>query len=260
MPTAGDDNGDGLGELGPIKASSVAVTAAKALRNEILRRKDGDMFLGSEDDLIRRLAISRPTFRQAARLLEYEELLTIRRGVGGGFFGRRPSAEVVARMAGIFLLAQGASFSDILRAQQPLHAAALRLIGENTDPGVRGKLRAFLANHGHLQRVTDLPSSIRAVNAFWRLVGETAGNPALTLFLQASQAYGAKSAGLALTTTRLGIYVKGLHDLADALAEGDVARALAISQAQSERMVGWTADDVADQEKAEAPREAGGRS
>jgi len=246
----------GLGELAPIQSSSVAVTAAKALRNEILRRSDGDMFLGSEDDLIQRLGISRPTFRQAARLLEYEELLVIRRGVGGGFFGRRPSAEVVARMAGIYLLAQGASFADVLRAQFPLQTEALRQVALKPDPTERGRLGAYLDSCGHLRRITDIPSAIRAINAFWRLVGQLAGNPALALFMQTSQAYGANSAGLSLNAARLAIYVRGLRDIVTAVEAGDTEGAIAVAAAQNQRLIAWTTDDAAETVQV---RERGGR-
>jgi DNA-binding FadR family transcriptional regulator len=248
----------GLGELSAIQSSSVAVAAAKTLRNEILRRSDDDMFLGSEDDLIHRLGISRPTFRQAARLLEYEELLVIRRGVGGGFFGRRPSAEVVARMAGIFLLSQGASFADILRAQFPLQTEALRQIARNPDPAERAKLGDFLDGAGHLRKITDIPSAIRAINAFWRLVGQVAGNPALALFMQTSQAYGAKSAGLSLNAARLEIYVRSLTDMARAVAAADAKSAIAIAEAQNRRMISWTTDDAPEADRAPA-RGRGGR-
>jgi DNA-binding FadR family transcriptional regulator len=245
----------GLGEISPIQSSSVAVAAAKVLRNEILRRSDDDMFLGSEDDLIRRLGISRPTFRQAARLLEYEQLLTIRRGTGGGFFGRRPSAEVVARMAGIYLLAQGASFADILRAQFPLQTEALRQIAANPDPAERGRPGAYLAAAGHLQRITDIPDAIRAINGFWRVVGQVAGNPALALFMQTSQAYGAKSAGLSLNAVRLAAYVEGLREMARWVEAGDAPAAIAVADAQNRRMIAWMVADAAEA----APRKLKGR-
>ena len=45
---------------------------ADALREEILQAGDGAR-LGSEDDLLTRLSVSRPTLRQTARLLEQEQ-------------------------------------------------------------------------------------------------------------------------------------------------------------------------------------------
>lgn len=64
------------------------------LRDEILQRDDGE-WLGWEDDLVERLGVSRPTLRQAARLLEAEELLVVKRGTNGGLFARRPTTDTV---------------------------------------------------------------------------------------------------------------------------------------------------------------------
>ena len=75
----------------------VAVTTAvdatvEVLRDEILELGDGD-WLGSEDGVLERLRISRPTLRQAARVLEAEELLVVKRASTGGcsLAGRAPT-------------------------------------------------------------------------------------------------------------------------------------------------------------------------
>src|SRR5690606_4084804 len=99
-------------------SSAVRSTAAR-LRDMALGQ-DADFFLGSEEQLIRLLDVSRPTFRQAARLLEHEQLLTIRRGPGGGFFTRRPSADAVVHLASICLVAQRSRVSHMLQAGAPL--------------------------------------------------------------------------------------------------------------------------------------------
>src|SRR2546422_3655014 len=94
----------------------VAVTTAvdatvHVLRDEILDRPDGD-WLGSEDHLLERLGISRPTLRQAARVLEAEELLVVKRGLNGGLFARRPSTDAVARIASIYLRTEPTAVVD----------------------------------------------------------------------------------------------------------------------------------------------------
>src|SRR5690554_8119325 len=84
------------------EADSAARKAASVLRDHILAGHEGE-YLGSESELLERLGISRPTFRQAARLLEHEQLLVIKRGVGGGFYSRRPSIHTVANSAALYL-------------------------------------------------------------------------------------------------------------------------------------------------------------
>jgi hypothetical protein len=71
------------GELSPL------VVATKALGDEIHRRPGDDMFLASKAERSQWRGAGQPTFRQAARLFECDDLLTARRG---GFFGARPGA------------------------------------------------------------------------------------------------------------------------------------------------------------------------
>src|SRR3546814_14470549 len=81
---------------------SAALEAASILREEILRDiKDDEWLLGSEDEVMRSLEVSRPTLRQALRLLEQEQLVSVRRGVGGGLFARRPTEEGVTHTASV---------------------------------------------------------------------------------------------------------------------------------------------------------------
>ena len=113
------------------RGSSLVKQAVDALRKRILAVAGGEVFLGSEEQLIEALGVSRPTFRQAARLLEHELLLKIKRGIHGGFFAQPPSASAVSRMAAIYLNAQGTTLQQISAATSPVveEAAALLALG-----------------------------------------------------------------------------------------------------------------------------------
>src|SRR5215475_11381751 len=103
------------GSMRRVTIRSAPRETADILREEILSRasESEEWLLGSEDDMIRTLGVSRPTLRQAARMLEQEELLVVRRGIGGGLFGRRPTAEAVSHIASVYLRAQGAAYDDL---------------------------------------------------------------------------------------------------------------------------------------------------
>lgn len=233
-----------LGELVRVNPSSVAVEVAKALRSEILRRAPDDMFLGSEDHLVQRLGVSRPTFREAARLLEYEELLTIRRGVGGGYFGRLPTADVVARMAGIYLLAQGTTFEEVIRVQLPLEAAALQEISTHPDPAVRAQPLAFIDARPQLQRSHEVAEAVRAINAYWRFLADLVANRALLLFMRAAQSYGAKSAGgLTFNSTRVNIYAGFLRRISEAVLNGQAELAVQLNTELGGELIAWARED-----------------
>jgi len=119
---------------------SAARATANSLREEILRRNKSDDFLGSEDELIERLGVSRPTLRQAARILEAEELLVVKRGWNGGFFTRRPEASAVARIAGLFLRSEQTTFGDVWHTLAIVGAEAAKLAAANPDVEARRAL------------------------------------------------------------------------------------------------------------------------
>jgi DNA-binding GntR family transcriptional regulator len=76
------------------------------LRKIALAKAEGTL-LGSEDDLIALLGVSRVTVRQTARLLEREGVLMVRRGLNGGYFSARPSDEMVVSIVCTYLTTMG---------------------------------------------------------------------------------------------------------------------------------------------------------
>ena len=121
--------------------------ASNQLREEILRADMPGEFLGSEEDLINRLSISRPTFRQVARLLELEQLLTIKRGPGGGFFSRRPSFQGIVHQATVCLVAHKATVAHLMSVGRQLICEAAV---QADDVGRAGWRRAVMGGRGRL--------------------------------------------------------------------------------------------------------------
>lgn len=76
------------------KSKSPFDKAAAKLRTIALATPEGEL-LGSEDDLVEKLGVARVTVRQAARLIEREGLVKVRRGLNGGYFATRPTVEMV---------------------------------------------------------------------------------------------------------------------------------------------------------------------
>lgn len=86
----------------PLRTRSPIDDAADKLRSFALGLEEGS-FIGSEDDVLGRLEVSRVTMRQAARLLEREGVLRVRRGINGGYFAARPSVEMVENIVCTYL-------------------------------------------------------------------------------------------------------------------------------------------------------------
>jgi DNA-binding FadR family transcriptional regulator len=162
---------------------SAVLRALPIFRDLILGADDG-AFIGSEFDLITRIGISGPTLRQVARLLEHEELLVIKRGVGGGFFGRRPSPETVARSAALYLSVQNTPPEEVYSAAQTINAELMRRAALCADEAGRAKLADILSAWRGWERMPGSKAFIVEAELLTDHIAALAGNAPLALFLR----------------------------------------------------------------------------
>ncbi len=148
------------------KSKSPIDLAAATLRKMALALEEG-VFLGSEDDLVRQLGVARVTVRQAARLLEREGVLRVRRGIKGGYFAARPSVEMVESVFCSYLETLGlgtqhtgnvttALWTEVLREAAGADRAATKALVEQLLPQVEG-----LSDEARLEEVAHLQQTIR---------------------------------------------------------------------------------------------------
>ena len=157
--------------------------AARKLRALSLAVPEGTL-LGSEAELIERVGVSRPTFRQAARLVEHEQLLAIRRGVGGGFHARRPDVSSVVNSAVTYMLTEHTTLRDIFSVSTALTVEAARLACDCSDPALREKTAALLARFVQAEHAAQTWEAFHAEeNQMLEMLCSMAGNGALTLLL-----------------------------------------------------------------------------
>jgi GntR family transcriptional repressor for pyruvate dehydrogenase complex len=83
-------------EVATLQAQRLVSTTAEKMRDLILEREP-DAFIGSLPELAKLLDVGITTVQQAARVLEHEGILAVRRGPGGGYFGQRPDADALER-------------------------------------------------------------------------------------------------------------------------------------------------------------------
>src|SRR6202007_510110 len=116
-------------------------TAAK-LREMILSREP-DACVGSLHEVAQQLGVGVVTVQQAARILEHEGLLEVRRGPGGGYYGRRPTEASLERSIAAYLRMDASryyeSFEMMSLLECELAPAAVRCV----DPAFREHLRAL---------------------------------------------------------------------------------------------------------------------
>jgi GntR family transcriptional repressor for pyruvate dehydrogenase complex len=166
----------------PSPRRSIVRRVADAIRRDALERAEGDL-LGSEDDLILRYGVSRPTLRQAAALVAQENLVVVKRGVGGGYFVRRPDSQAVAHVAAVFLRSRSTRVDEIIQALAPIRIELAKQASRSTDPELRGRLRRFLEQEEQREQVS-FGEFLRSEREFGRLISELSGNQVISLFLE----------------------------------------------------------------------------
>ena len=168
-----------------LKSSSTADRVAIILREHILSMEEG-AYMGSEADLAAEVGVSLPSLRQAARMLEYEELLTIKPGKGGGYFTRRPTIETAMKSASQFLaskvLISNATFMDVA---DPMVIQAVTAAVKCKDEGLINELRLLIGGQDNSSDNSQLPNeySFNLSTDLMALLARMSKNILLELFL-----------------------------------------------------------------------------
>ncbi|HVU71383.1 MAG TPA: FCD domain-containing protein [Mycobacteriales bacterium] len=132
----------GEGASRAVRVQKTGELIANVLRAQIVRGelKEGDA-LPSELELMQQFDVSRPTLREAFRILEAESLIAIRRGSRGARV-LAPDIGVAARYVGLLLQVSGTTIADVYEARSIIEPpAAGRLARVRTAADV-AELRA----------------------------------------------------------------------------------------------------------------------
>jgi DNA-binding FadR family transcriptional regulator len=167
----------------PLDASLVRVPKAGELVAAELRRKivtgelEVDEPLPSEAALMAQFGVSRPTLREAFRILESEQLIRVVRGARGGARVLRPDPAVAARYTGVLLQAAGTPLVDVYRARATLEESAIGMAAGRRLATQLKELDRLLDEGAGL--VEDPPAYAEHDVAFHRGVVDLAGNTTL---------------------------------------------------------------------------------
>lgn len=228
-----------------VEVSSAARSAARILREEILSSPEGQ-FLGSEDELMEKLGVSRPTFRQAARLLDHEQLLTVKRGVGGGFFSRRPSIETVAHSVAIYLRSRDTTLTHMIKSNRAFFVLAVQAAASCRDDRLLKQLHEL---RDRLQATEGQDISARTLLddevCFTEIIGQMSENPAIELCLHMFNQFGMenKTAIWQAHPERIAKWRRGRRELIDSILAHDHDKAEVLSRELNLQIVNWVAED-----------------
>lgn len=140
-----------MADVDPVAISRIRVPktseiVADQIRAQIIRGELAEgAFLPPEGQLMEGLGISRPTLREAFRILEAEGLISVVRGSRTGAQVHKPSVDLVARYAGYVLQSQGTTVEDLYQARLAIEPSVVRWLATDRDRAATVKLRALLA-------------------------------------------------------------------------------------------------------------------
>jgi len=166
-----------------IRVPKTAEVIAEHIRKRIVRGelREGD-FLPHEGQLMTTFNISRPTLREAFRILEAERLISVVRGSRTGARVHVPHVDSVSRYAGFVLQSQGTTISDIYEARLAIEPFIAGQLASQRPAAAVGLLREEIARLTALVDAERYVDFMIAIASFHRLLVELGGNRTL-LFL-----------------------------------------------------------------------------
>lgn len=174
-------NMDVAGAAPRLHVPKTSEIVADKIRAQIIRGElnEGDA-LPPEGQLMDSLGISRPTLREAFRILEAEGLISVVRGSRTGAKVHRPSVDLVSRYAGYVLESQATTIHDLYQARLAIEPSVVRWLASDRGSGATIKLRHLLADMEALLDAERHDEFIEKVEVFHQALVAATGLKTLT--------------------------------------------------------------------------------
>ena len=127
------------------KNLSLVEASADRLRAIVLECEPGAQ-IGSLREVAEMLGVGIVTVQQAARVLEHEGLLLVKRGPGGGYYGARPDDAAFERSMAAWLRVHGSAQHEALEIVTLLEGELAIGAVHCTDETLRAELAALIAS------------------------------------------------------------------------------------------------------------------
>lgn len=240
-----------IGKLVPERqeyARSDVATLVTKLRGEILSCEP-ETRLGLEEELTKRYGASRPTLRQAMRVLEHENLISVRRGWSGGYYTRRPRDRDLVEAAALSLQMHHCTLPQAIFAGMEILRAVTKAAAHSTDQEARGKLRDYIKEYEAFDVDGGIVSDfIKAEVTMAQRISELARNPALTFFMNIIYEYGVRRIGLRSfdeRPERMKAEIEITAKVARAICDGEVQVAEIFMARKQQMLLNWFNEDLA---------------
>lgn len=165
-------------EVSSLREPKMAERVATVLRRMMIRGEiaEGTM-LPSESELMQRFGVSRPTLREAYRVLESESLINVERGVRGGARVACPQRQTLARYAGLILTYEGVTLRDVYDARAMIETPVIVELATTRRKAAIVQLEEILAQEADEKG----GAAVRAHTEFHMAIGRLSGNKTMQI-------------------------------------------------------------------------------
>jgi GntR family transcriptional regulator, transcriptional repressor for pyruvate dehydrogenase complex len=166
-------------EVTSLREPKMADRVATQLRRMFIRGEitEGTM-LPPESELMERFGVSRPTLREAFRVLESESLIQVQRGVRGGARVTRPQRETLARYAGLILEYEGVKVKDVYDARVALEVPMVEQLAADRNSKVIAELEQIVELEAQLKPGSE---AVDQLTDFHAAIARLSGNATLQI-------------------------------------------------------------------------------
>lgn len=219
-----------------IRAPKLSHLLADTLRTQIANGELGrGTQLPSEAELLLQFGVSRPTLREALRVVESEGLIRLGRGARSGATVLGPSVEAATRYGELYLAAQKTTLGEVHEVRMLLEPSLVARLANRRASALVKRLQDSVREQRAALAQEDFVAAVNALNLFHRAMVEASENRALSLlagmvegipakvyprFLQSGDG-SAQRAFRARTRVSIEAHAK----LVDLIAAGDVQKA-----------------------------------
>lgn len=159
----------------PLQIPKAPQIVASRLKKMIVtgELKAGDL-LPAEAKLMEEFGVSRPTIREAYRILEAERLVSVARGARGGAVVHGPDPDLISSYALMVLQSEGTKVAEVYQARMAFEPSAVRLVVKQARKEAPQILRGAIARQR--EALGDPSAFAEAIAEFHRLLVELSGN------------------------------------------------------------------------------------
>lgn len=183
------------------KGTNLVARTTETLRERIFAEAPG-VLLGGLHELARDLAVGIVTLQQAARVLEHEGLLEVRRGPGGGYYGARPDAAALERALSSYMRMNPAGYAEALDMTSLLFTELATAAARCSDPTLRGRLRAMGDEAAHYSTMAEFG---QFEEAFQELLFQMVRRPLFEMLTRVTLHHAARRDGAVVGVSGIGV-------------------------------------------------------